>query len=208
MLHSNLRYDIVRTWFTRLADASFDDIERVYDSLIAAGRTALEGSGMRPTRVTVARAADMRYLGQEHPVTVDLSPAVFRRRDRDAIKDHFDEVHLRRYGTCAPEEKAEIVSLRATVVGVMKPPPLERVPRGTPMPTASAKRGRRGVYFGEAAKAVATPAFARDELRARNRIDGPALIEEYASTTIVLPGDRLTVDEFGNLRIEVGRIRS
>jgi N-methylhydantoinase A len=116
-------------------------------------------------------------------------------------------VHLRRYGTCAPEEKAEIVSLRATVVGVMKPPPLEHVPRGTRMPTASAKRGKRGVYF-DGAKAVATSAFARDELRAHNRIDGPALIEEYASTTVVLPGDRLTVDEFGNLRIEVGRMRS
>jgi len=42
-------------------------------------------------------------------------------------------------------------------------------------------------------------------LRAGNRIDGPALVEEHASTTVALPGDRLHVDEFGNLVIEVGR---
>lgn len=54
-------------------------------------------------------------------------------------------------------------------------------------------------------KAVSTPTFARGELRAGNRIDGPALIEECASTTGVLPGDKLSVDVFGNLMIEVGK---
>jgi N-methylhydantoinase A len=61
------------------------------------------------------------------------------------------------------------------------------------------------VYFAELARSLATPSYARDGLRARNRIAGPALIEEHASTTVVLPGDRLQVDEFGNLVIEVGR---
>jgi N-methylhydantoinase A len=52
---------------------------------------------------------------------------------------------------------------------------------------------------------VATPTYLRDALKAGNRIEGPALVEEHASTTVVLPGDRLRVDEFGNLVIEVGR---
>ena len=47
--------------------------------------------------------------------------------------------------------------------------------------------------------------YLRDALKAGNRIEGPALVEEHASTTVVLPGDRLRVDEFGNLVIEVGR---
>ena len=87
MLFSDLRYDYVRTWFTRLDDASFDDIERIYEALIAEGKKALgRRAACTPAKVTVARAADMRYVGQEHPVTVDLPPEVFRRRDRDAIK--------------------------------------------------------------------------------------------------------------------------
>jgi N-methylhydantoinase A len=48
-----------------------------------------------------------------------------------------------------------------------------------------------------------TPTFAREALRAGNTIAGPALIEEHASTTVVLPGDRMRVDAFGNLVIEV-----
>src|SRR5690606_35936065 len=104
-----------------------------------------------------------------------------------------------------PEERAEIVSLRATVTGVMKKPALERIDRGGRTPPASAQRGKRKVYFAELKKSVATPTFARDALRAGNRIEGPALIEEHASTTVVLPGDRLQVDEFGNLVIEVGK---
>ena len=87
----------------------------------------------------------------------------------------------------------------------MKKPPLEKIARGGKSPTQAAHRGKRKVYFPELGKAVPTPTFARDELRAGNRIDGPALIEEYASTTVVLPGDKLRVDEFGNLVIEVGK---
>ncbi len=205
MLHSDLRYDYVKTWFTRLDDAPFADIEKIFDGMIADGKAALESSGLKPSKVTIGYAVDMRYVGQEHPVTVDLSPAVFKRRDREAIKHHFDDVHQQRYGTCAPDERAEIVSLRATVTGVMKKPPLEKITRGSKVPPAGAARGKRSVYFPELGKAVATPTFARDDLRAGNRIDGPALIEEYASTTVLLPGDKLKVDEFGNLVIEVGK---
>jgi len=205
MLYSDLRYDYVKTWFTRLDDAPFAEIEKIYEGMISEGKAALASSGIKPTRVTIGYAVDMRYVGQEHPVTVDLSPTVFKRRDRESIKHHFDEVHQQRYGTCAPDERAEIVSLRATVTGVMKKPPLEKIARGSKAPPAGAHRGKRSVYFAELGKAVATPTFARDELRAGNRIDGPALIEEYASTTVLLPGDKLRVDEFGNLVIEVGK---
>jgi N-methylhydantoinase A len=147
----------------------------------------------------------MRYVGQEHPVTVHLPADVFRRRNAQALKRQFDVEHLRRYGTNAPDEPAEIVSLRATVTGALKKPPLERIERGARQPRASAKRGTRRAYFAEVGKAVATPTFAREALRAGNGIAGPALIEEHASTTVLLPGDRMRVDGFGNLVIEVGR---
>ena len=205
MLFSDLRYDFVRTWFARLSDVSFEAIEKIYAMLIEEGGKALAASGVRAGRVAVSRAADMRYVGQEHPVTVQLPAQVFARRNRDSLKSRFDQEHLQRYGTCAPDEPAEIVSLRATVSGAMKKPRFERIARGARSPLASARRGRRGVYFAELGRSVATPTYARAELRAGNRIDGPALVEEHASTTVALPGDRLHVDEFGNLVIEVGR---
>ena len=97
------------------------------------------------------------------------------------------------------------MSLRATVTGAMKKPPLERIARGGRTPLSSARSGKRKVYFAELGRSLATPSYAREGLRAGNRIVGPALIEEHASTTVVLPGDRLQVDEFGDLVIEVGR---
>src|SRR5438874_13646162 len=90
----------------------------------------------------------------------------------------------------------------------MKKPRLERIARGGRAPSASALRGKRSAYFTELGKTIATPIYARDELSAGNRIEGPALVEEHASTTVILPGDRLRVHAFGNLDTDVGRRRT
>jgi len=198
-----LRYDFVRTWFTPLDDAPFDEIERAYRALEQQGRQAIAGASVAPQRIAVKRAADMRYVGQEHAVTVELPMAVFKRGDRKAIKRHFDAMHAQRYGTSAPAERAEIVSLRSTVTGLMRKPPQRKIERGKQTPLTAALRGKRQVFFdGRFRK---TPVFQRDALLAGNRIRGPALIEEYASTTLLKPGDTLEVDPYGNLAISVGR---
>src|SRR5215470_785809 len=97
MLFSDLRYDYVRTWFTRLDDAAFDTMERIFGELETEGRNAIASAAVKPERLTVRRAADMRYVGQEHAVTVDLPNEVFASQDREAIKRHFDEMHALRY---------------------------------------------------------------------------------------------------------------
>ncbi|WP_090704943.1 MULTISPECIES: hydantoinase/oxoprolinase family protein [unclassified Beijerinckia] len=204
MLHSDLRYDYVRTWPARLAQMSFADLERIYGELIAEGEEALARSGASNAKMKVVRAVDMRYVGQEHAVTIELPEKVLRKQDRAAIKQLFDAEHLLRYGTNAPTEAAELVSLRATISGVMRKPKMERIARGTAKPPATALRGTRSVTFGSGA-AKKTNVYARDALKAGNRISGPALIEEHASTTVVFPSDKVEVDQFGNLVIEIGR---
>jgi N-methylhydantoinase A len=203
MLFSDLRYDYVRTWLTRLEDAPFDEIERIYQELEHRGVDAIAGTSVKPRKIVIKRAADMRYVGQEHAVTVDLPMAVFAKGDRIAMKRHFDAMHERRYGTSAPDERAEIVSLRTTVTGLMRKPPREKVRRGQRAPRKDAFTGKRPVYFGENGGFRQTPTYQRSALLAGNQINGPALIEEHASTTVLLPGDRLTVDNFGNLVIAV-----
>ena len=202
MLFSDLRYDFVRTGLTRLEDASFEEITRIYRELEDQGRAAIAATGVKPQKIAIKRAADMRYVGQEHPVTVDLPISVFTKQDRAAIKRHFDELHLARYGTSAPQEPAEIVSLRTTVTGVMRKPPQDKIKRGSASPPRAAATGKRKAFFGKGF--VATPTFARAALLAGNRIKGPALIEEHASTTVLWPGDRLSVDPYGNLVITIG----
>jgi N-methylhydantoinase A len=147
----------------------------------------------------------MRYVGQEHAVAVDLPLGVFKKQDRKAIKRHFDEMHELRYGTSAPEERAEIVSLRSTVTGQMRKPSQEKIARGKSAPARAAFTGKRPVYFNHDGRSgfVDTPTWRRAALAAGNRIQGPALIEEHASTTVLMPGDALEVDAWGNLLITV-----
>ena len=206
MLVADLRRDFVNTWFNPLTDVSFAAMEEIYADMEQRGRAAIAESGLALADVTVQRAADMRYVGQEHAVTVELPAELFERQDRDGIKDRFDAVHETRYGYSAKGEKAEIVSLRGAVTGLMRKPAFEHIAAaGSAEPPAAAHRGTRVVYFAEAGKHVDTPTYQRAALLGGNRIEGPALIEEYASTTVVHPGDVLTVDAYGDLVIEIMR---
>jgi N-methylhydantoinase A len=136
---------------------------------------------------------------------VDLPLELFRYQDRTGIKQRFDAVHETRYGYSAAAEKAEIVSLRSAVTGLMRKPAFEPIATGGSEPLPIAARGAHSVYFAEAGHHVETASYDRAALEVGNRIAGPALIEEYASTTVVHPGDVVTVDLFGNLVIEILR---
>jgi N-methylhydantoinase A len=205
MLVADLRRDFVNTWFMPLADASFPAMEDIYGEMERRGREAVQQSRVAIAGARVQRSADMRYVGQEHAVTVDLPLDLFQAEDRDGIKRRFDAVHETRYGYCAPAEKAEIVSLRTAVAGLMRKPAFEPIATGEGKPPDCALRGARRVYFAEAGGLVDTPTHDRASLLAGNRIAGPALIEEYASTTVVHPGDVVAVDAFGNLVIDILR---
>ena len=203
MLFADLRRDLVNTWFKPFADVSFDEMESLYQAMEKAGAEDLERSRGMTVGTVSLRGADMRYVGQEHAVTVDIPMELFKNKDRDGIKKMFDAVHETRYGYHNAEEKAEIVSLRSATVGLMKKPEREKLGQGGASPEA-AFRGSRPVYFSGVGM-VDTPTYDRAKLTAGNRINGPALIEEHASTTVVHPQDKVEVDAFGNLHIEIGR---
>jgi N-methylhydantoinase A len=201
MLFCDLRYDFVQTRFTKLDDLDFGEFLDIFGRMEEEGRRAVNGSGTGATDFRITRALDMRYVGQEHLVTIEIPPHHFERHDRAAIKRLFDEEHAQRYGTSARAEGAEIASLRSSVTGLMVKPEFEHIATGTTEPPRLAMRGARPAWFETGV--IDTPVFDRDLLEAGNRIPGPALIEEHASTTVLLPGDELTVDPAGNLLLSV-----
>ena len=203
MLFGDLRYDYVRSCFRKLGDASFEELEAIYAEMEAEGRAQVATSRVNPTEVVISHAADMRYVGQEHAVTVDLDADFFKKRDRAAIKAEFDRVHDVRYGTHAQNEPADLVSLRVTVTGVMRKPPMTPLEKDR-SDSSVALRGEKPVYFRDAGGYVPARIYLREKLRPGHRIQGPALVEEHASTTVVAPGDIVEVDDFGNLLIAIG----
>ena len=173
MLHSDLRYDFVRTWFTRLEDAPFAEIERIYqraDRPRARRRSPTAACDFSSTTVTYA--ADMRYVGQEHPVTVDLSPAVFRKRDRDA-----HQAPLRRGAPAALWHQRPRGARRDRQPARHGDRPDEETAAGTDIPRTAQpprlRRKRHAHWFSSLDKKLKTPAYARDGLKAGNRIAGP-----------------------------------
>jgi N-methylhydantoinase A len=174
-------------------------MEEIFAGMERQGRDGVARGGVS-AGVTTARGADMRYVGQEHAVTVALPTELFVAEDRAGIKRAFDAVHEIRYGFSSPAEAAEIVSLRSTVTGALAKPRPAKIAAGGP--EVSVQETRRITFAGEDAEASVVD---RAVLRAGNRLVGPAVIEEYASTTVLYPGDRLTVDEYGNLVIEIPR---
>jgi len=203
MLVTDLRRDFVRTRFARLADAPFDIFDEIFRDMEQRGRAEIDSAAPERLDVLIKYALDMRYVGQEHAVTVEIDGMAFAQRDVNAIKTAFDAVHTRRYGYASADEAAEIVSLRLSVVGVIAKP------NRTPIATAKhdsvdqALIGIRSVEFGVLGGRLATPVYDRDRLKASHRVAGPALIQEYASTTVLAPGDVLTVDRLGNLDIAI-----
>ena len=104
------------------------------------------------------------------------------------------------YGFNAPGEPIEVVTLRLSATGEITKPSLRRVEKHSD-PDA-ARKSEREIYFAEKGDFVRTPVLDRYKLGADCRFEGPAVVQEMDSTTLVHPGYTAHVDSFGNLLIE------
>jgi N-methylhydantoinase A len=206
MLMTDFRRDVVQTVFLKVAELDRNQLEDTFGAMADEGRQSLASrSTESDAQVSFERAADIRYVGQEHTVTVRL-PDVLPEGDeaaRSEIRRAFDKAHDLHYGHSAENQPVEIVTLRVQASARLPKPVPGRIAVGTATPPAEASRGERSVHF-PGHGMVPTPIYTRDALLAGNTIAGPAVIEETASTTIVEPGDQLQVNEYGHLVIEIG----
>ncbi|MDE3075327.1 MAG: hydantoinase/oxoprolinase family protein, partial [Chloroflexota bacterium] len=202
MLLANLRRDYVQTLFARLDELQVAELEAQFQELETEGREALERSGLDAGRITFERAADMRYVGQEHAVSVRMPAQIDGEGMRAEIKRLFDEAHQQHYSHSAPDESADVVSLRVSAIGMLTKPNLPEIGNGGSAPPAAAARESRMVLFAGLGE-LKTAVYDRAALLQGNVIDGPAVIEEPASTTVVEPGDRVTVNRYGHLVMEL-----
>jgi N-methylhydantoinase A len=113
----------------------------------------------------------------------------------------FHEEHKRRYGYDQRAVPVEVVTLRVTAIGSLPKPVLERREPG-PSTAEQAIIGREPVIFAEGA--LDTPHYERSLLDPGARLTGPALILQPDCTTLIHPGQRVTVDGFGNLLVASG----
>jgi N-methylhydantoinase A len=149
------------------------------------------------------RHAGMRYRGQSYEVAVPVPQL----RDANDIADlvrRFHDAHQRRYGHMAQAEAVEIVNFQVTAVGLIPKPTMRRF---DPTETQAKPHATRPAHF-NAGDAREVPVLLRSTLRPGMRIEGPAIIEEKTSTTVLYPAQHGTVDEYMNIEVELPDINA
>nr|WP_143067716.1 hydantoinase/oxoprolinase family protein [Natrinema salifodinae] len=173
LLAADESYDAVRTVGLDLETAEASDVEAVYDDLVA----DVLADASDPNAARVERAADCRYAGQSFELTV----AVDDEFDADAVAERFHQAHERAYGY-AMDESIEVVNLRATATIPGDEPTIRHEGAG------DAVVGTREAHFpGADAGAHETTVYERDRLAPGATVDGPAILEQAESTTVVPP---------------------
>jgi N-methylhydantoinase A len=189
LLTTDLKRDAAQTVVQRLDSLDPAEAESVFAALEAAGAEEMRREGVAEDAIEFERRLDLRYVGQSYELTVPAGGDLAQR---------FHAEHDRVYGFSAESEPIECVSLRLTTIGrIAKPPPRALARGGAPEAKA-----RREVYFAEAGGYVECPIYDRYALGAGAHLAGPAVVEEFDSTTVVHPGYGLLVDGYGNLLIE------
>ena len=198
MLYANLRYDLMRLSPSPLEALNFDTAETVFAELEVDGRKMLAQVGLPLEHIHVSRYADMRYLGQEHTIKIRL-PATLTGQNAPSLHTLFEEGYAKRYGHISENVAVNIVNLRVVVDGVAQRPPMAPIKAaGSASPTAS----MRPVNF-DGLNFTPCAVWQRETLPPGHQIEGPEIIEEAASTTVVPPGTRASIDAWGNIIIDL-----
>ncbi|TIX31718.1 MULTISPECIES: hypothetical protein [unclassified Mesorhizobium] len=163
---------------------------------------------MRQEKRDIEVKIDVRYLGQSYdlPILVDITDKHFW----DKLPDNFHAAHAARFGHADPSNPIEIVGIGVTGIGRIDTPVLPKLAEGMSLPPPAALKGSRKIYFEpfnqlERGEFQDAPIYDRAALLAGNTICGPAVVEEISATTILYPGDRLTVHVSGNMIVEVAQ---
>ncbi len=199
LLMSDLKYDVVKTTVARLDSQRildvFNDGFTELTSEVLSQLTDKEG-GSHPV---LTRAADLRYYGQEHTIRVQVRGGEIKARDIDATASSFRNQHQREYGFTL-DAAVEVVNLSLTGVVPARKPTIREL-NGEGKNLQKSQKTQRNVFWGEKGW-LKTRVFERSLLPVRTVIEGPAIIEEPTTTTLVRIGYKASVDKYGNLLLE------
>ena len=159
--------------------------------------------GFAASEARLIRQIDLRYPHQGYQLTIDAPDRTMADADRPALKRAFDDRHKEIYGVSAPDEDAEVVTFRVLAEIEVAKLAHEKVPQAKG-DVARAKTAERKLYDSASRDFVTASIYARDKLGAGDRIAGPAIVEQFDSTTVILAGQSATVDPFGNIVITIG----
>ncbi|MCY4621124.1 MAG: hydantoinase/oxoprolinase family protein [bacterium] len=198
MLMSDLEYDLGQTVLTMLDDAALAQIEGVFAQLESEADQVLAAQSVPPGNRVLLRRLDLRYNGQEHTLSVELGEAY----DTGSVIDRFHRRHVERYGHSLTEE-VQILTARVRAIGRLEKPSALLGGSHAEEPGGVGSRvGERHAFDFATRESRPFPIYERSLLEAGVEIDGPAIIREPTSVTIIHGDQRAVPDDSGNLVVK------
>ncbi|MFQ5912429.1 MAG: hydantoinase/oxoprolinase family protein [Nitrospinota bacterium] len=192
---ADMRHDWVQTLNAELDSIRIEEIHRIFEDHVRRGEEVLEGARSSITHTVPLFEADMQFAGQTHTVRVPLSSG---RPRGEEFRETFLREYTGRYGDVLVDTALMVVNLRTAVIGVRPKIDLKSLldaSGGDPF------KGERRVFFRKAW--YDCPTYERRRLPVGFRSEGPAVIEQADATVFVEPETDWSVDDFGNLILEV-----
>lgn len=197
LLASDFFHDFVKGIMKTVDELEIDLIENSFLKMEEEGRMILSSEGIEPNRMRFLRMIDLRYLGQSYELTVDAQKPFSSDALDSAIAD-FHSKHRDVYGYSMKSERVEMVSIRVRAIGEIPKPLLRK--RLTKRRTR--KKEERRVFFEGLESWVETPIYERSQLTAGCEINGPAIVEQYDSTSVIYPDWSAVIDAYDNIILE------
>ena len=203
LLASDMQYEFTRSELCILNTAEQSDFDRInghLDELVEQARAALAEDGVPVAEQQFVHLAECRYLGQGFELRAELPGASLNDGNRQLALDSFHAAHARDYGHAFEDQMVEMITLRVIALAETKPlvwPPLEA---GEGQDASGALLYTRPTTF-DSGQTLDTPRYDRPRLKAGQIIDGPAIIVQRDSTTLVPPGYAASVHGNGNMHV-------
>ncbi|MCG6903335.1 MAG: hydantoinase/oxoprolinase family protein [Rhodobacter sp.] len=198
---ADLRHDYVRTLNRPLDALDMSDLRAVFDAQAVEGEALIGAETLRLKGTRRVHSVDMQFVGQTHLIRVPIDdPAI----DKDVLRAVFDQVYFRRFRVELPQVRVNLVNANTSVIGARADIDLSTLidPAGRRATLAEAQRAVRAVYFEDGWRDTAV--YRRDLLPLDAVIEGPAVIEQMDTTSLIEPGCVARSDTGGNLMVEVG----
>ena len=201
MVMADMRYDYVATRIQNLDEMESTCAEETLQDLEAQAYNQLTAEGIPVDRQRLTRSCDMRYFGQAYELNIPIEGRIVSNDDLQRIGLAFHAVHRRTHGHSMEGDPIELVNFRVSAIGTNP----EMHIANQWINGRKALKGRRDVVFRDGT--VSSPVYDRHSLKPGQQIDGPAVLEQIDSTTVICPGQSGRVDTHGNLIITLDEIR-
>jgi N-methylhydantoinase A len=197
MLMSDLVTDLAQTTIQVLKPGIEPGIESAFRALEDQARILLARQGVEAEDQKLDRILECRYVGQEHALEVPVDGEV----SVEAARDRFGRLHAAYYGHAMPDA-VQVMTLRIRAIGRVTKPALAR---RAPGETAPARIGARDAFCFALRRMTRFAVFDRARLETGIRIEGPAIVDEGTTTTVIHSDQSLEVDDYGHLIIRRNR---